>query len=108
MITSASSGTTSQTICSMISRDRRAMAAYSGPRAPMAAIFSSTAAPTAALTTDDTAGDSAIASGRGVVATGGMPGAAGAGENSGDGVPPDVDVGGNSGDGVSNPDPGAP
>src|SRR6185503_7440176 len=82
MMTSASSGTTSQTICSMISRDSLAMASYSGPRAPMAAIFWSTAVPTAADTAADTVGGNPTVNGRGVAAT------AGPGENSGDGVPP--------------------
>ena len=39
MMASASSGTTSQTICSMISRDSLAIAAYSGPLALIAASF---------------------------------------------------------------------
>ena len=47
MIVSASSGTTSHTTCSMISRDSLAMASYSGPRAAMAAILCSTADETA-------------------------------------------------------------
>ena len=39
MIASASSGTTSQTTCSMISRESLAIASYSGPLALMAASF---------------------------------------------------------------------
>ena len=42
MIASASSGTTSHTTCSMISRDSFAIASYSGPFADMAASFCST------------------------------------------------------------------
>ncbi len=48
MIASASSGTTSHTTCSMISRESLAMASYSGPRAARAATFWSTADDTAA------------------------------------------------------------
>ena len=71
MIVSASSGTTSHTTCSMISRDSLAMASYSGPRAAMAAILCSTADETAeanecgALVELDEAGASA-AGGTGV------------------------------------------
>ena len=39
MITSANSGTTSHTTCSMISRESLAIASYSRPRAAMAATF---------------------------------------------------------------------
>ncbi len=39
MMASASSGTTSQTTCSMISRESLAIASYSGPLALMAASF---------------------------------------------------------------------
>ena len=42
MIASASSGTTSHTTCSMISRDSLAIASYSGPLAESAASFCST------------------------------------------------------------------
>src|SRR3569623_1871024 len=42
MMVSASSGTISQAIFSMISRDSLAMASYSGPRAAMAAIWAAT------------------------------------------------------------------
>src|SRR5690242_5012573 len=50
MIASASSGTTSQTTCSMISRESLAMASYSGPRAASAETFWATALETAAAT----------------------------------------------------------
>ena len=48
MIASASSGTTSHTTCSMISRDSLAIASYSGPFAEIAASFCSTDAATEA------------------------------------------------------------
>src|SRR5580765_8203778 len=48
MIASASSGTTSHTTCSMISRDSLAIASYSGPFAEIVASFCSTDAATEA------------------------------------------------------------
>ena len=51
MIASASSGTTSHTTCSMISRDSFAIASYSGPFADIAASFCSTDAATLACET---------------------------------------------------------
>ena len=59
MIVSASSGTTSQTTCSMISRDSLAIASYSGPRAATAAILCSTADATATAKDGDDVGDAA-------------------------------------------------
>src|SRR6185436_7950807 len=71
MIASASSGTTSQTTCSMISRESLAMASYSGPLAASADTFWATAF------------DTACAMG---AAAGGAAGGAGAGAGAGGGI----------------------
>ena len=90
MIASASSGTTSHTTCSIISRESLAIASYSGPRAASAAIFWSTAdATTAAIPGDVPAGAGAeekSAGGTGVGnlrATGEAADGAGGGEKRG-------------------------
>src|SRR3954470_14444238 len=80
MIASASSGTTSQTTCSMISRESLAMASYSGPRAARADIFWATTFDTVALAAEPMGakGEEGEA-GRGAGAAGGGAIGAGAG-----------------------------
>src|SRR5436190_937257 len=84
MIASASSGTTSQTTCSMISRESLAMASYSGPRAASADIFWATTLETVAAAVGATGANGA--EGRGAGAGAGTGGARGAGARIGGGA----------------------
>src|SRR5438477_6027213 len=84
MIASASSGTTSQTTCSMISRESLAMASYSGPRAASADIFWATTFDIVACAVGATGAKGDDGRGAGAGATAG--GATGAGAGAGAGM----------------------